>query len=94
MAIQKCVRILLRAMADGVSTQFTVDLAADPYYVGETTSTGSGGDITNWEPTLVTGVTLVSGALGASIALTVVTVDVAVANDGTVYEVVLEATLA
>jgi hypothetical protein len=93
MSIQKCVRIKIRAVADGESTQFACDLATDPYWVGETTSTGAGGDITNWEPTMVTDVMMVSGALGANMAgagSTAVIIDVAVANAGTVYEVILD----
>ena len=93
MAIQKCARILVTAIADGESTQFSLDLATDPYWVGETTSTGTGGDITNWEPTLATDVLMVSGATGANMAgagSTAVIIDVAVANAGTVYKVVLD----
>ena len=93
MAIQKCARILVTAVADGESTQFALDLATDPYWVGETTSSGAGGDITNWEPTRVTDVMMVSGALGANMSgagSTNIIIDVAVANPGTVYEVVLD----
>ena len=93
MAIQKCARILATAIADGESTQFVLDLATDPYWVGETTSSGVGGDITNWEPTRVTDVLMISGALGANMAgagSTAIIIDVAVANAGTVYEVVLD----
>ena len=94
MAIQKCARILVTAVADGESTQFALDLAVDPYWVGETTSSGTGGDIMNWDPTRVTDVRMVSGAEGANMAgagSTVVIIDVAVANPGTVYEIFFDA---
>ena len=97
MAIAKSVRILVRAVADGESTQFSFDLATDPYWVGESTTSGAGGAIVNWftdtQGAGPTDVMMISGALGANMAgagSTVVVVDVAVANAGTVYEVVLE----
>ena len=93
MAIAKCVRILVRAVADGESTQFALDLAVEPYIVGESTTSGAGGDIANWEPTRVTDVMMVSGALGANMAgagSTVVIIDVSVANPGAPYSVVLD----
>ena len=93
MAIQKCARILVTAVADGESTQFALDLATDPYWVGETTSSGAGGDITNWEPTRVTDVRMVSGGEGANMAgagSTVIIIDVLSRDAGWVYEIVLD----
>ena len=96
MAIAKCVRIRVTAVADGESTQFSCDLTVDPYWVGETTTTGAGGDITNWEPSMAADVLLISGAEGANMAgpgSPVIIIDVPIKNAGATYEVVLDVIL-
>jgi hypothetical protein len=100
MAIAKCVRIFVTAVADGESTQFALDLALDPYWVGASTSSGVGGAVVNWltnAENVPTDVMMVDGASGANMAgagSTVVIIDVPVKNAGELYEVVLDVVFA
>jgi hypothetical protein len=97
MAITGAVRILKRAIADGVSTSFTFDLNTSPYIVG-TASYDVGGIICNWfggasasshfPPPI--GVNVVSGADSAELVSPVITVHVPVKPAGFHYEVVLD----
>jgi hypothetical protein len=77
MAITKRVRILVRAHADGVSDTFSFDLMSDPYWVGEESTKGYGGRITNWfaDPDIKhgaapTGVVVIDGAISAALTST------------------------
>ena len=96
MAIQKCIRIMVTAVADGESTQFSCDLVNDPYWVGSSTTSGAGGDVMNWlaDPDRgPTDVRMVSGAEGANMAgsgSSVVIIDVLSRDAGWVYEVILD----
>jgi hypothetical protein len=96
MSITKRVRIMVRAHADGVSTLFSFDLMNDPYWVGEESTKGYGGRITNWfaDPDIKhgappIGVMVIDGADSATLVGTVVTVAVPVQPDGALYEVTL-----
>ena len=48
MAIGKRVRIMSWATSDGRANSFTLDLLADPYWVGSAQPGGIGGRIMNW----------------------------------------------
>ena len=96
MSIQKCVRILTTAIADGESTQFTLNLVSDPYWVGIGAPAGAGGMIMNWLADPEVGPTdaiMVDGGTGANMAgtgSTVVVIDVPVRNAGDTYDVILD----
>jgi hypothetical protein len=98
MAIQKAVRIMVWARADGASASFTLNLNNSAYWVGTNSPSGAGGAIVNWfagaspssqiPPPVA--VVVVSGADSASIVSPIVTVNVPVRAAGAEYNVVLD----
>jgi hypothetical protein len=94
MAIQKVVRVMVWAIADGVSTSFTFDLNISPYWVGTNSPAGQGGAIVNWfggaspgsKIPPPTGVVAIAGADSASL----VTINVPVQPAGSRHEVILD----
>jgi hypothetical protein len=84
------------ATADGRLASFAFDLLSSPYWVGSNQPGGTGGRMGNWfahkspaGPALVA-VTMIDGALAASLAGTVVTVTVPGRPAGQVYHVTLD----
>jgi hypothetical protein len=98
MAIQKVVRVMVWAIADGVSTSFTFDLNISPYWVGTNSPAGQGGAIVNWfggaspgsKIPPPTGVVAIAGADSASLVSPVVTINVPVQPAGSRHEVILD----
>jgi hypothetical protein len=82
MALRKAVIVEVWAISDGVSTEFTLDLLKDPYWVGSHTTSGIGGVIQNWDTSLVNDVLSVEGAESMSISGTVVTITVPLKPEG------------
>jgi hypothetical protein len=82
--------------SDNRANSFTLDLLNDPYWVGSAQPGGIGGRIMNWfadkspPGTLPTGVAVIDGANSASIAGSVVTVNVPIKPSGFVYHVVMD----
>ena len=98
MAIQKVVRLIVWARADGESTVFEFNLNTSPYWLAANSPSGLGGIVVNWvggaspgsQLPPPTGVVVVSGATSALIASPIVTVEVPVKSVGTLYNVVLD----
>jgi hypothetical protein len=96
MAITKRIRIMTWATADGRLASFNLDLLNDPYWVGSAQPGGIGGHIMNWftdkspAGALPTGVAVIDGCDSASIAGSVVTINVPVHAKGFVYHVALD----
>lgn len=98
MAIQKVIRVMVWARADGVSDSFTFDLNTSPYWVGTSGPDSVGGAIVNWfggasasskfPPPI--GVKTISGAERAELESPIVTVFVPIQEAATRYEVVLD----
>jgi hypothetical protein len=82
MALRKAVIVEVWAISDGISTEFTLDLTKDPYWVGSHTTSGIGGQIQNWDYSLINDVLAVEGAENMSISGTVVTITVPLKPEG------------
>jgi hypothetical protein len=87
LAIRKAVIVEVWGISDGESTEFTVDLAKDPYWVGSHRTSGVGGIIQNWDSSLAHDVIEVIGAESVSINGTVVLITVPLQPAGYKYEV-------
>jgi hypothetical protein len=96
MALTKRARIMVWATADGRLNSFTFDLLTAPYWVGTAQPGGQGGRMGTWfadksppGPAPV-GVAVISGADSASLAGTVVTINVPIMPNNSIYHVVLD----
>jgi hypothetical protein len=97
-AIQKAVRVMTWAVADGVSTSFSFNLNISPYWVGTSGPTSVAGAIVNWfggassssKFPPPTGVVAIAGADSATLDSPVVTVNVPVQPAGSRHEVILD----
>ena len=98
MAIQKAVRIMVWARADGVSDSFTFDLNVSPYWVGTSGPESVAGIIVNWfagaSPSSQipppVGIKMIAGGVTATLVSPLVTVMVPVLEAGARYEVILD----
>jgi hypothetical protein len=100
MAIFKRVRIITHAIADGVSSSFTLNLGTEPFLIDPTIASGINGLPQNWGGPIVTpanappsGVAVVEGASSASISLPpgpILTINVPVQPVGYIYRIILD----
>jgi hypothetical protein len=99
MAITKRVRAICWAVADGVSTSFTLNLASEPYMIDTTLMQGYNGALQNWGAVVTpanvppSGVAVVEGATSATISPPpgpIVTIGVPVQPQGHQYRVILD----
>jgi hypothetical protein len=94
MAITKRIRIMCRATSDNINQQFTLDLLHDPYWVGSAQPGCVG--VANWSSdgspagTLPTGVVVIEGCNSATLAGTVVTINVPVMPNGYIHKITLD----